>query len=540
MQLFVEYQSGKSTTLAALTGNWGFKSGNGIEEETNGVYADGPFELNHFYERFGIDPLENLFFNGNEYLTPVVFVIDIEGYGGKIHGTVSDVNNEAFVKLCTPFFCLSSAFFFMSDMNPDIEEITKIINITQISNLTIKSNLEGNGGLKLIVGIKNYPFKLKKKDINEQNVLEQIKCAEKDLANKWYGLDKFQENGIISEYSPMVNPVNEWFSFTFKKFAEKIIRSIENASQGNYMRCTTESMELFDYIVDHYNDSTFKKDIKDKILQEHNNSMKSIAFKTMNECVEKYKKEIDGELLTNKKKKYKEKLDSSTFLEKYKNESQKFLDSKLKAISDSPEVINYMKQANEMISKYIHEKLLVYQKERGEFLMEKNLKYIRTLKDKNKLKNYISQYVNDKYSSILLSIHNQKINELREDLSSVDFYKSNFKNLNAIEFQILEKYQDEINTNISEIMENCRNEIYKSKKNKVSILKGIFSEVEQLFQSKEFILTVYENNQQLIQKSIITEFNEAKENLAEVQVLKKKRRKKIFIYSICQNIHKNY
>ena len=141
MQLFVEYQSGKSTTLAALTGNWGFKSGNGIEEETNGVYADGPFELNHFYERFGIDPLENLFFNGNEYLTPVVFVIDIEGYGGKIHGTVSDVNNEAFVKLCTPFFCLSSAFFFMSYMNQDIEEITKIINITQISNLTIKSNL---------------------------------------------------------------------------------------------------------------------------------------------------------------------------------------------------------------------------------------------------------------------------------------------------------------------------------------------------------------------------------------------------------------
>lgn len=185
-----------------------------------------------------------------------------------------------------------------------------------------------------------------------------------------------------------------------------------------------------------------------------------------------------------------------------------------------------MKQANEMISKYIHEKLLEYQKERGEFLMEKNLKYIRTLKDKNKLKNYISQYVNDKYSSILLSIHNQKINELREDLSSVDYYKSNFQNLNAIEFQILEKYQDEINTNISEIMENCRNEIYKSKKNKVSILKGIFSEVEQSFQSEEFILTVYENNQQLIQKSIITEFNEAKENLAEVQVLKKKEEKR--------------
>ena len=59
---------GKSTTLCGLTGNLGYEVGHVRKETTKGVYADGPYDIDYFYERFSINPSETNIFT-------VVFLI---------------------------------------------------------------------------------------------------------------------------------------------------------------------------------------------------------------------------------------------------------------------------------------------------------------------------------------------------------------------------------------------------------------------------------------------------------------------------------
>lgn len=222
------YQTGKTSTIAGLTGNWAHMSGDSINEQTDGVTVDGPYELDDFYKRFEINMPKDLFFTGNKGLTPLIFFFDIEGYGGMIHGVKSDVNNSAYIKLCTPFLCISSAFFLMSHQNPDRDEIEKILNVMQISNLTIKSDLKGNGLLKLIIGVTNYGRLLKRRDQPTKKTVEiRIKTATNNLKSGWRGCDMFKEKGILISFSPIVNPANaNLFHWTFEFFAQQVNSTI--------------------------------------------------------------------------------------------------------------------------------------------------------------------------------------------------------------------------------------------------------------------------------------------------------------------------
>lgn len=80
------YQQGKTTIISGINGNYGNVIGNGYRETTKGVYIDGPYDINYLYQRFNIKLRENIYFDGNELLSPLIFFFDIEGYDGKMHG----------------------------------------------------------------------------------------------------------------------------------------------------------------------------------------------------------------------------------------------------------------------------------------------------------------------------------------------------------------------------------------------------------------------------------------------------------------------
>lgn len=204
--------------------------------------------------------------------------------------------------------------------------------------------------------------------------------------------------------------------------------------------------------------------------------------------------------------------------------------SKIKVIIDSPKLANYINQANEMISKYIREKLMEYHQDRGEYLMKKQIIFAKNLKEKNAKMKYFNILVKDKFSSILLNLHHQAQNQLRTDLSNVDFYKRNYQKIDSIKFHIFEDFSTEVKKNGKEIVENCKKELEETNNDDISLLNEIFTEIEQKSQTEEFITAIFDEMNEMINKNIEIEFNEAREKLADVDIQKRKEEKKILFF----------
>lgn len=60
-------------------------------------------------------------------------------------------------------------------------------------------------------------------------------------------------------------------------FSEKVIRLIEIATEGSFFRHSQESINLYNCIVEHYNEPLFDKIIKKLIKEPHEHSFRTIA-----------------------------------------------------------------------------------------------------------------------------------------------------------------------------------------------------------------------------------------------------------------------
>lgn len=105
------YQQGKSSFVQWMSGNLSYGIGNGIKEETNGVFIDGPYEIDYFYKRFDVQMREDIYYGGNQLLSPLIFFLDIEGYGGILHGQDVEHNNKYLLN-CVPLSYAYHQYFF--------------------------------------------------------------------------------------------------------------------------------------------------------------------------------------------------------------------------------------------------------------------------------------------------------------------------------------------------------------------------------------------------------------------------------------------
>lgn len=294
------YQQGKSTLISGLTGNIGYEIGKGNKETTKGVYIDGPYDINYFYTRFSIKMRKDIYFGGNELLSPLIFFFDIEGYDGIMHGNDIQKNNKAFIEMCTPFLCLSSVFLFLSEPNANINEIKSFFERMKVSNLTTYSNTDdSNGALQLHIIFNKYNDILNDGSKNIKKAIQNFKDCYK---NEWIGGDSLAHYGIKYDFIPIVQGMrylydDKSFYYVFYYFALQIIRSIEDATEGSFIRCVPQSINLFHYIIQHFNQPNFEQIIKQLIRDEHEKSFHTLSNRAYEKSCKKIMPLIENEFI---------------------------------------------------------------------------------------------------------------------------------------------------------------------------------------------------------------------------------------------------
>lgn len=158
------YQTGKTTLFKAITRNTAHETGNGNEEQTHGVYIDGPYEIIELINGYGSQIELKA-----EIQTPHIYFIDIEGFNGFRNGNDSNISNNLYHQLAIPFVGLSAIHVaFLNDQKEGLSTFEQIFSTIQLSNLSIGSNAKENS--KLIFCLKtvgNHPFDIDFEDINK-------------------------------------------------------------------------------------------------------------------------------------------------------------------------------------------------------------------------------------------------------------------------------------------------------------------------------------------------------------------------------------
>lgn len=491
------FQQGKTFIISGLTGNWGHKIGNGFGEQTKGVYIDGPYSIDYFYERFNISGRESIYYQNNKLLTPLVFFFDIEGYGFYNDGN----SYEEYIKMSMPFLCLSSVFLFLSDKNPGVNEIQKYIEQIKISNLTTHSNdSNSNGSLKLLVVLNNYYPKI-------ANMDDDIKKLQSDCNKEWNGSILLSKYGIKYEFQPIYayNPCYEkkMFCDSFQRFATVLIRSIENATEGNFIRCGNHSIKLFNYIIQHNNQPLFDQRIKKIIKDYHENSFETIAYNALQQSHKVISikiKNITNDLYKDLSKSCNFAEFSDNIVKISENEINKYLFS-VKDKRFVLEIIAYFKQSMRNISEIIFKKYSDFKNNEVNKCYETadsqaNV-YINEIMcsfqeemNKNKLSNFSpSQFVDISIKNI-----NIKLNQYKNE-----------KNLVLLTNQMLE----DISESKRDLINNGIKELIIKKDNEIKYCR-ITTQVKASIHSK--IKNIYNK---LLQLLISNKINELHENLLQ-------------------------
>lgn len=380
------YQAGKSTTLCGLTGNMAYDVGNGHDETTRGVYADGPYDIDYLYERFKVEPREHLLYSKCDDLKPVIYFFDIEGYGGTMHSKDDAKNKELYKQLCSPFTCISSVFFMLLATNPQLDEINTILDTLDIKKLSNNDEQNGNGAIKLVLGIKNYPIVRFKKLSSEDELINQIndvnmKQSVEKIKKECKIFKELEEKGIKTTYSPMFSPMLEvcmvqGYVKSFWYFARDIIRSIETASDGKFMRDAETNIHLFNFISKNYSNPNYDSMLKAKISEEHEASLQKISERIIYEIKEKFFSLIDEQYKVNEEYIEQEK-DIQTVSEAYRKMGRQQIIDKIGIIEDSPVVENCVERYYTLISQYIAEKESHLKMERSKYFEVKRKEAIK-------------------------------------------------------------------------------------------------------------------------------------------------------------------
>lgn len=485
-----KYQQGKSTLSSAITGNIGYKIGNGRGEETKGVYIDGPYDIDYLYQRFNIKIRDDIYYKGKDLLSPLIYFFDFEGYEGIMHGDDIEKNNKAYIEMCTPFLCLSSIFLLLSDQNPELHEITSFFERVKVSSLTTYSNKnDSNGALQLNIVINKYnEISHNFNNLTKKDIKNAIKKFQKDFKKEWIGNEKLINYGINFDFSPILEGLNPFFqdgSFyqIFRYFVKNIVRSIEKAAEGKFVRTGEKSIEIFKIIIDHLDDPQFEEKIKMLIKTEHENSFETFSVRAFTEAKCRIFPDIEDEFQN-----YQNNLNFNLCIDDIKNKyimrGKKEILNELSTIQDHPSVFLYIEKLESSIIEKIDEKCKHLYQYKNELAEQSNNKIVQKI---------------DQISS----------NYLKDFLK--DFSAYNYNNLN----------QKAIGSYIDRKMQLFKTDIYNYKRSeKLSLLNN--QKIDIMIDEKRHYFINVCNNYIRNDKRIAIELHEEEELLSKLNSLNKK------------------
>ncbi|KAH0794510.1 hypothetical protein GPJ56_001535 [Histomonas meleagridis] len=537
------YQQGKSSTIAGLTGNLTTKVGDGVKEQTDGVFIDGPYTLDHFYERFRsrkdgrylIKPRNNLSFKRNDttIMEPVIFFFDIEGYAGSKNDLKYAEQIKAFRDLVVPFMALSSVYFMMADSNPAIDEIKWMIDGLNISSLT-NSDPKGKGHLGLIVPVRKVDEPIKKIGFDPANTKTYDKYNEYQNQN-FAGSQEIKDIGLNITFIPLYPLNNEkLYIRSFRYFAAKMIRAMENAAESEFIRDANSALGLFDYVVKNCNSPDFVNGIRKEINDQYNSTISEITCNSISPYLQEVIEKIDNEFneIENSNVSI-ETINKMKIQDKYLSQLRKIIKKILGSAEFSEGALSVKSKFDDQIQKHIDEKYQILLDKDNErkakiekdlmniFSIEKN-NYITNAKKlfttnesnwnlqksnqeefvnkfiQNMINNFGKNYKDETQKKMFNNVLTMYKNEIKADtkilfIETQQFYEKikNQRILAEEEERLREmKKQEEIKKiKLSKFQES----IPKITKDYRDIWKSIFGDLQDKLKDKDFYLSTYEN-----------------------------------------------
>lgn len=236
-------QVGKTSTIKALTRNNGHKIGNGITEETIGVTIDGPYEMEELFRNQGIQ-LSTVMNKS----APLVYFLDIEGYGGFSKGQNLESVIKIYQKFAVPFCGISGVHIILVNEKEGQQSFEIITETLHLSDLCTNSNSYISSNI--IIGVTNVQKKPFGKDFTYPN-RESSDAIAKKFTNSFQANNFLRDISYVIRPLPYIDPMEpdekeiERFIPAFHLFVEDILKQMECSFQSPHVRDSEAILEHF-------------------------------------------------------------------------------------------------------------------------------------------------------------------------------------------------------------------------------------------------------------------------------------------------------
>lgn len=238
------YQSGKSSFIQYLTGDDAIQVGYGVEEQTQGVWFYGPYDLNALKSRWGTPEIA-------DDNTKVVF-FDSEGFGGSA-GASEDENRIIICDLIAPYLAISQVCILLHACNPGrgtLETIKYFLEVTERICSGANNTSYGDGSMKVVdisTGVARYKIGQRDESGNETTVdyqpdngtdsfreasasMRRIQSPRFGTGNNHLLIDQFWPLPAFNQANP-INGQNESFQRGFRFICLDLFRIIDDIKQ---------------------------------------------------------------------------------------------------------------------------------------------------------------------------------------------------------------------------------------------------------------------------------------------------------------------
>lgn len=291
--LFGGYQQGKSSTAALFTGNDRHVIGNGVDEQTRGVWMDGPVSFHELAQRF-LFPMDNVDFQDD----PAIFVLDCEGAGGFKPGDNEEQCRMLIQQLEIPFISLSTVMLFIAHKNESIDSIENVSSLLKLEACSLDINEAVQKSMTLIPLFKNMG-KYKNVDYRHPDA-NNYKLLSQQLEIVW--LPRF----IDKKYQFVPRPLprfdededifhqNNDFYAGFNLVVHDILNIFIGSLNGFSIHKTNEIYDLYSSIVDSPMNKAFEITIQNLKLNASLKSIQNIAKGNITDVMQKIDDDISN------------------------------------------------------------------------------------------------------------------------------------------------------------------------------------------------------------------------------------------------------
>lgn len=291
VQFLGGYQQGKSSTISYITGNTKNHIGDGINEETRGIWVDGPYTIQEIAQRFNIAgysdrPDDN-----------AIFFIDCEGSGGFDAGQTQIANQLIMQKLDIPFISISSCVVYLANRNESKASVENLASVLKFKAFASNINDIIKDSLSVLALFKNIP-KFKTVDYSMPNPQNYLQIS-KGLENHWN--DKLPD--IEYEFYPRPLPIfddrksifdqDANFKNGFRLVVQELVGIISNSLDSYLIHDAEGIYQLYSRACQVLSEANFSELIMKAKEDASNSTFRRIAETFRNQVMEIVTADID-------------------------------------------------------------------------------------------------------------------------------------------------------------------------------------------------------------------------------------------------------